>query len=191
LRVPTSCTAAQLAEFLSSESSRLILMGVRTQVNAFARRSAQFQSLLEATTLALGFEAIAIDADLTKETGSLLPPDLTVTGSGALLVPYSFGPIVAEHAVLGRIALRHAMRFLQELVERHLDGFVGVVHDRSDILLVLSDRFELDFLDKNDKLLKGRANESVPRAHEKIVLRVPMRGFSVEALRTFLFNRRK
>jgi hypothetical protein len=191
LRVPTTATLADLAAFLGSESSRLVIAGLREQIDAYARRTEQFNRLLEAATLSLGFAAIAVDAGLTHETGQFLPPDLTRTDSGTLLVPYSFGPIVSEHATRQRVLSRMAFRFLQELVERDIEALVGVIRDRSDIYLVLSDRFHIDYLDERDSLFKldrtAQTRSRVPtQQRQQLVLRVPMRDFSVDKLRAFL-----
>jgi hypothetical protein len=191
LRVPTTATLADVAAFLGSESNRFVIAGLREQIDAYARRTEQFNRLLEAATLSLGFAAIAVDAGLTHETGQFLPPDLTRTDSGTLLVPYSFGPIVSEHATRQRVLSRMAFRFLQELVERDIEALVGVIRDRSDIYLVLSDRFHIDYLDERDSLFKldrtAHTRSRVPtQQRQQLVLRVPMRDFSVDKLRAFL-----
>jgi hypothetical protein len=84
-----------------------------------------------------------------------------------------------------------AFRFLQELVERDIEALVGVIRDRSDIYLVLSDRFHIDYLDERDSLFKldrtAQTRSRVPtQQRQQLVLRVPMRDFSVDKLRAFL-----
>jgi hypothetical protein len=193
LRVPHNVTLDELNEFFVTPRNRVLLYGVRSQIDVYTKRAEQFNRLCEVLRSTLGFTAIFIDADLNSSTGQFLPPELTKTASGTLLVPYSFGPLVSEHAAQNRVTLRIALRFVQVLINKRLAGLLELINDRSDIILVLSDRFAMSFLDEKSSLYRKKQKQIDKRTAEpqkQVVLRVPLSGFTIKKLREFLTTHR-
>jgi hypothetical protein len=193
LRIPTNVTLEQLTEFFTTPENRVLLYGIRSQIDTYTRRVVQFNRLVETVRSALGFTAILIDADLNQSTGQYLPPDLTTTESGTLLVPYSFGPLVSEHAAQNRVSLRRAFHFVQDVVNHRLAKLLDLINDRSDIILVLSNRFSMTYLDEKSNMYRTQRKQirqGTKRPDKQLVLRVPLEGFTVAKLRKFLTEHR-
>lgn len=193
LRVPTNVTMEQLAEFFKTAQNRVLLYGIRSQIDSYTRRVVQFNRIVETVRSALGFTAILIDANLNQATGQYLPPDLTTTESGTLLVPYSFGPLVSEHAAQNRLTLRRALVFILDVVNNRLAKLLALINDRSDIVLVLSDRFSMNYLDEKSLLYRTQRSQirkGTKRPDKQLILRVPLEGFTVAKLRKFLTEHR-
>lgn len=193
LRVPTNVSMEQLEEFFCTAQNRVLLYGIRSQIDSYTRRVVQFNRIVETVREALGFTAILIDAELNEATGQYLPPDLTWTESGTLLVPYSFGPLVSEHAAQNRLTLRRALCFVLDIVNHRLDKLLALINDRRDIVLVLSDRFSMNYLSEKSKLYrtqKQAIRKGTKRPDKQLILRVPLEGFTVAKLRKFLTEHR-
>lgn len=103
VRVPLTCTVDELRRFVSKRANRTLLHMLQDHVDEVDAYERDYVALVERMREAFLLTGVVLDANLTSNTGVVLPPEVhrvprTDGERETLMVPHAFGPIIAEHA---------------------------------------------------------------------------------------------